>query len=164
MKQKGILASKKNNYPHPLHNVVCPEHNIRLKKIANSINRNSIIYLRNVEYASNDTFTIGEFKDSDLLDIQSAKIIKNTLFLVVTYSGGCAEHKFSFIGSPMIMKSLPPKRSVKLIHDKNNDSCRSIVTKTIEIDLKNIAYDQTPGSEIVFMLEGWDDQLKYTFE
>ncbi len=107
---------------------------------------------------------IGKFKDSDLLNIQSAKIIKNTLFLVVTYSGGCAEHKFSFIGSPMIMKSLPPKRSVKLIHDKNNDSCRSIVTKTIEIDLKNIAYDQTPGSEIVFMIEGWDDQLKYTFE
>lgn len=108
------------------------------------------------------TAEIGEFKDSDLFEIQSAKIVGNTLLMVVNFSGGCAEHKFNFVGSPMIMKSLPPKRSVKLIHDKNNDSCRSIVTKTIEIDLKNIAYNQTIGSEIVFLLDGWDGQLKYT--
>lgn len=106
---------------------------------------------------------IGEFKDSDPLTIQSAKIVDNSLFLTVNFSGGCAEHKFSFIGSPMIMKSLPPKRSVKLIHDKNDDSCRSIVTKVLEIDLKNIAYKQESGSELVLLLEGWKGELKYTF-
>ena len=109
------------------------------------------------------TAEIGEFKDSDLLEIQSAKIVGNTLLMVVTFSGGCAEHKFNFVGSPMIMKSLPAKRSVKLIHDKNDDSCRSLVTKTLEIDLKNIAYNQTTGSEIVLLLEGWKGELKYTF-
>ena len=106
---------------------------------------------------------IGEFTDSDLFEIKSAKIVGNSLFMVVTFSGGCAEHNFDFIGSPMVMKSLPAKRSVKLIHDKNDDSCRSIVTKTLEIDLKNIAYKQTTGSELVLLLDGWKGELKYTF-
>ena len=106
---------------------------------------------------------IGAFTDSDMFEIQSAKILGNSLLMVVTFSGGCAEHKFSFIGSQMVMKSLPPKRSVKLIHDKNDDSCRAVVTKTIEIDLKDIAYKQTAGSELILLLDGWKGELKYTF-
>ena len=101
--------------------------------------------------------------ESDMYDIESAKIVGNSLFMVVTFSGGCAEHKFKFVGSPMIMKSLPPKRSVKLIHDKNGDYCRSLVTKTLEIDLTNIAHEQTSGSELVLLLDGYKGELNYTY-
>ncbi len=108
--------------------------------------------------------TIGSFKESDAFSIQDAQIKGNTLLLTITYGGGCAEHKFEFIGSPMIMKSMPPIRSVQLIHDSANDNCKAIVTRIVEIDLKNIAYTPKPGSELMLMLKGWDKKIKYTYE
>tara|TARA_B110000285_G_scaffold33239_1_gene34800 strand:- start:291 stop:773 length:483 start_codon:yes stop_codon:yes gene_type:complete len=139
--------------------------NIIKEELSDTVEQTEDITIESTKPERNIKLTaeIGEFKDSDLFEIQSAKIVENTLLMVVTFSGGCAEHKFNFVGSPMIMKSLPAKRSVKLIHDKNDDSCRSLVTKTLEIDLKNIAYNQTTGSEIVLLLEGWKGELKYTF-
>ena len=108
--------------------------------------------------------TIGSFKESDAFSIQDVQIKGNTLLLTITYGGGCADHQFEFIGSPMIMKSMPPIRSVQLIHDAANDKCKALVTQTIEIDLKEIAYSPTPGSELMLMLKGWDKKINYTYE
>lgn len=108
--------------------------------------------------------TIGSFKESDTFSIQDVQINGNTLLLTITYGGGCADHQFEFIGSPMIMKSMPPIRSVQLIHDSANDNCKAIVTRIVEIDLKNIAYTPKPGSELMLMLKGWDKKIKYTYE
>lgn len=108
--------------------------------------------------------TIGEFKESDHVVINAVRIVGNTLFLDVSYSGGCKEHRFEFIGSPVILKTLPPKRSVQLYHDSNEDVCRELVTNTIEIDLKELTYQPIAGSEIVLLLKGWDDPITYIFE
>ena len=106
---------------------------------------------------------IGEFIESDPLTIDSLRLEGNTLFMTVTYSGGCAEHKFQVIGSPAVMKSLPPKRSVQIAHDANGDSCRGMVTRILEIDLTNIAYNPTPGSEIILLFKGSDKSINYIF-
>tara|TARA_R110002072_G_scaffold302668_1_gene487149 strand:- start:2760 stop:3260 length:501 start_codon:yes stop_codon:yes gene_type:complete len=108
--------------------------------------------------------TIGSFKETDAFDIQDVTIKGNTLLLTITYSGGCADHKFEFIGSSVIMKSLPPIRSVRLIHDAADDACESLVTRIIEVDLKNIAYTATPGTELNLMLKGWDTKINYIYE
>ncbi len=104
---------------------------------------------------------IGKLGESSPFTIDEMRLDGNTLFATVTYSGGCAEHKFEVVGSPMIMKSLPPKRSVQIGHDPNGDSCRGMVTRILEIDLTDLAYDPTPGSEIVLMFSGWDEGINY---
>ncbi|MBL1279180.1 MAG: hypothetical protein COA33_002865 [Fluviicola sp.] len=108
--------------------------------------------------------TIGSFKDSDDFDVHEVSINGNTLLLTISYSGGCADHKFEFIGNSVVMKSIPPIRSVRLIHDAAGDACESVVTRIIEVDLKNIAYTPTAGSELILMLKGWDTKIKYTYE
>ena len=107
---------------------------------------------------------IGDFTDSDPIEIKSVKIIGNIMYMQVSFSGGCAEHGFELIGSPVVMKSLPPKRTIRLIHNNNDDACRSIVNKSLEIDLTDIAYSQTSGSELMLMLKGWKEQILYTYQ
>lgn len=115
---------------------------------------------RNAQVAS----SLGEFEETDPLNIDSLYVQGNKLFIYVNYSGGCREHQFKVIGSPVVMKSLPPKRSIQLVHDNEDDACESIVNRVLEVDLKNLAFDPQPGSTIVLMLQGWEEGISYTFE
>jgi hypothetical protein len=111
------------------------------------------------------TAEIGDIdKKSDLIEITYARIIENTLYLDVAYSGGCKKHDIQLVGSASIMKSLPPIRSIKLIHNSNNDSCREHITKTLAVDIRELAYQKEKGSVIYLTLDGWKERLTYTFE
>lgn len=102
--------------------------------------------------------TIGEFTQSDLFDIKSVKIEGNLMFIDISFSGGCAEHSFKMIGNAAIKKSLPPIRSIQLVHENNDDVCRSIVNKTIEVDITDLGYSR---GEIMLQLDGWKGNISY---
>lgn len=87
----------------------------------------------------------------------------NILSLDVEYSGGCKDHSFEFIGSAAIMKSLPPKRVVKLVHNSNGDTCRELVSETIKFDIRALAVTETTGSEIILMLDGVKEPISYVY-
>jgi hypothetical protein len=108
--------------------------------------------------------SLGAFEESDALDIDSLHVEGNKLLIFVHYGGGCREHQFKMIGSPVVMKTLPAKRVIQLVHDNEDDPCKSIVQRVLEVDLKNLAVDQTPGSTVVLLLKGWDDEISYTYE
>lgn len=95
--------------------------------------------------------------------INSVRIEGNLMFLDVSYSGGCEEQGFSLVGSNMIMKSLPPKRGIRLQRDPKGDVCRELVSKSLVFDISDLAYTQEVGSEIILMLEGYREDIKYTF-
>ncbi len=106
----------------------------------------------------------GEFAESDPITIQSAMVSGNTLILTVSYSGGCKEHSFDMVGSQFVAKSLPPIRQLKLIHKNNDDKCKAIVTKTISVDIREMADRQESGSEIVFNLQGYEGRINYKYQ
>ncbi len=101
---------------------------------------------------------------SDPLSISDVRVKGNKLLIDVTYGGGCEEHQFQVIGSPMISKSLPPIRSIQLVHAANGDKCKMNVIKTLEVDLKELAYKQEAGSKIYLTLGGWNQQIEYVYE
>ncbi len=63
----------------------------------------------------------------------------NTLKVVVEYSGGCRDHVFQLVTNGMLMKSLPPQRPVRLIHQANEDVCRRMIIDTLTFDLTPLA-------------------------
>ena len=87
----------------------------------------------------------------------------NVLSIVVQYSGGCEKHAFRCIGSPMISKSLPPRRSIHLIHINNKDQCKKLVRDTLHIDITAFAYTNEIGSEIILDLTGWKNSINYSY-
>ena len=101
---------------------------------------------------------------SDPVTIKSVRMEGNKLILAVQYSGGCENHSFQCIGSPVIAKSLPPIRSIQLVHTANGDACKKLIEQTLEIDISALAYKQEAESKIFLNLEGWAERIVYTFE
>jgi hypothetical protein len=100
---------------------------------------------------------------SDAFKILYAKIIGNYLHLNISYSGGCEKHSFKIIGDLLLSKSLPPIRSVKLIHYGNNDACKKLIIENLVIDISDLAYKKEDGSEIYLSLVGWGERITYVF-
>ena len=115
---------------------------------------------RNIQLKS----SIGEFTDSEPFTIHSVRREGNLLFVDVSFTGGCGVHNFKMIGNQAIMKSIPAKRSVMIAHAVHREECKDVVKKTLEIDISALAMAQTPGSEIVLILKGWDKEISYIFE
>lgn len=112
-----------------------------------------------------DVGTLGEFpQESTPITIEKAEIVGNELILDVSYGGGCQEHEFKLIGSEMISKSLPPIRTIKLIHNGNNDLCKALIMQTLKYDISAFAYKQEKGSEIMLRLDGVKEPLRYIFQ
>lgn len=102
-------------------------------------------------------------QESAQTTIASVTLEGNILSLDVEYSGGCKDHSFELIGNGAIMKSLPPKRVVKLIHNSNDDTCRELVSETIKFDIRALAVTETTGSEITLLLDGVKEPISYVY-
>ena len=102
--------------------------------------------------------------NSDAIKILDAKINKNQLLLNISYSGGCENHSFKIIGDLLLSKSLPPIRSVKLIHYGNNDACKKLIIENLVIDISDLAYKKEDGSEIYLSINGWTEKIHYVFK
>lgn len=110
------------------------------------------------------TARMGKFPESDDLQIDTAYVIGNSLHLNVKYGGGCKLHQFEFIGEPDVIKTLPPKRSVQLIHDNGDDMCKALVSQQIEVDIKEMSHNKKVGDSIVLLLSNYKYPLTYIYE
>ena len=121
---------------------------VSCKAPKNSMNQNTI-------ETSIPLAEIGDLNmESAAINIQSAEIKGTSIQLVVSYSGGCAEHSFRLIGSPVLTKSLPPQRAVKLIHTNNGDQCKKMITDTLMFDVTPLANNASKDKTVVLNLDG----------
>ncbi len=100
---------------------------------------------------------------SDPTEIIEAKIEGNYLLLKVGYGGGCEEHTFELIGSSEIAKSMPPIRSIKLIHKANNDMCKAFIYKDLKINISELSDRKIDGSTIILKGEQFKEKMSYNF-
>lgn len=107
---------------------------------------------------------IGDAKEKDPVRINDVSIEGNTLFIAIQYTGGCKKHSFELIGDESIMKSLPPKRNITLVHDANEDSCEGLIKDMIEADISELAATAYSGSEIILILKGYKEEIKYIYK
>ena len=102
-------------------------------------------------------------QESKNVQILKSKIDGNHLILKIGYSGGCTTHEFQFLGSAMISKSLPPIRTVRLVHH-TDDTCREYIERELIVNLKGLAYKKESGSKIKLKIQGAEDFLLYTYQ
>lgn len=95
------------------------------------------------------------------LTIENVTIEGDTLFASVSYSGGCGEHEFSLEANGAMMKSLPPKQPLRIIHRSNNDPCRAHIVEELKFDISK--YRGTPSGITVILLENWNQHLNYSY-
>ncbi|MDG1146684.1 MAG: hypothetical protein P8N52_00130 [Crocinitomicaceae bacterium] len=107
---------------------------------------------------------IGTFENGDPIQINNAYCEGNTLFLDVSYGGGCGDHSFQLKGSAITKASLPPQRMIQLIHKNHEDYCKAIVTNTIEVNLTELSDSKNKGDKTILLLDGWGKVIEYTFK
>ncbi|MFM7681439.1 MAG: hypothetical protein ACKO7P_01660 [Bacteroidota bacterium] len=130
------------------------------------VNQNKEQKSKNVAKSEIKNAILGDINQSSFpTTIYEASLNDNILRLSIGYTGGCANHNFELVGSEMISKSLPPIRSIKLIHTTiDEESCKRSMFDTLYFDLSNLAYQKTNGSVIKLNLEGFKEQIVYTFK
>tara|TARA_B100000674_G_scaffold251752_1_gene207514 strand:+ start:720 stop:1298 length:579 start_codon:yes stop_codon:yes gene_type:complete len=104
-----------------------------------------------------------EREQTTSVQIIKSRIEGNTLFLKIGYSGGCEKHNFKVIGNPMISKSLPPIRSIELVHLNSGDTCREYIEQQLIIDISDLAYEKENGSKIKLQFSGIEEMLMFTY-
>jgi NigD-like C-terminal beta sandwich domain len=102
--------------------------------------------------AKGDAFNIGEMK-----------IIGDSLYVNVEYSGGCKTHDFKMITHGNFLKSLPPKLPLFLEHKANEDNCRALKTEQLAFDLKPLRNPQTKKVK-VFVNDQQEKALDYEYK
>ena len=85
----------------------------------------------------------------------------DTLYASVIYSGGCGKHNFSLESNGPLLKSLPPKQPLMIVHRSDDDPCRALIIENIKFDISS--YRGTPSGTTVLLLENWNQHLSYSY-
>lgn len=105
---------------------------------------------------------------NDSVDIMSAAIKGDLLFLDIGYSGGCQTHDFGLCWDGAFAESDPVQASLVLAHDGHGDACEAYITEQKQLMLAPLkkawqdAYQQQSGT-IILNLAGWADPIPYIF-
>ena len=85
----------------------------------------------------------------------------DTLIAKVQYSGGCGNHEFEIEKNGFLMKSLPPKQSIKITHLSDKDPCRALIIDELKLYIGD--FRGTPSGTTVLLLENWNQHLIYSY-
>ena len=106
---------------------------------------------------------------TDRYVLNAATITGDTLTINVSYSGGCAIHRFTLVASDSFLESFPVQLRITLAHNANNDLCRAWLTGDYHFDLTSIktlyqqGYQQETGTIILRLKDAPDKELIYEF-
>ncbi len=99
----------------------------------------------------------------DAITINAVKVVGDSLYVDVQYSGGCKTHEFKMITNGNFMKSLPPQLPLFLEHNANKDNCRALKMETLKYDLKPLRSAQTKKIK-VFVNDDRDKMVEYVWK
>ncbi len=71
----------------------------------------------------------------DPVELRQSSLKRDTLTLLVSYSGGCEKHDFALYGLSYFMKSNPVQSNIYLTHDAHGDLCEAYITEKLLFDL-----------------------------
>ena len=119
-----------------------------------------------VDHWGNDRFELHT-------DNSAPGIEDGTLTATVSFSGGCARHRFTLVANRRFTASDPVQIDVSLAHEANDDRCEAYLTETYEFDLAPIGmryrqvYGRSEGVIRIHLLgpepSGSSTDLMYTF-
>jgi len=91
----------------------------------------------------------------------TACVVGDTLFARVSYSGGCGTHEFSLESNGVLLKSLPPKQPLSIVHRSDDDPCRALIIENLKFSISS--YRGTQSGTTVLLLENWNQHLSYSY-
>jgi hypothetical protein len=91
---------------------------------------------------------------------------RDILKMSVSYTGGCARHRFDLVASSRFLESEPPKVDALLAHDAGSDACPTLIAEDLAFDLTPLrdhyreTYRRDSGT-VILILRG--TEISYSF-
>ena len=84
---------------------------------------------------------------TDPVTINTAEVKGDSLWMTVSFGGGCRGHTFLLLADAAWMESYPVQTGVRLAHESNNDPCDAMLSRTLKFDLVplKVAYAKAYG-------------------
>jgi hypothetical protein len=104
----------------------------------------------------------------DPLTIESLAIAGDTLIAQVSHGGGCSDHVFRLVISPVFMESFPVQTRARISHNANGDVCRALLRRDLRMSLRPLAdaygaqYGQQTGTVMIYVT-GANEPVLYKF-
>ncbi len=96
------------------------------------------------------------------IQIKSAKVAGDCLYMDIAYSA-CGNEPLYLLWNGMLMKSLPPKASVKPIFVFGEARCRLLIERNVCFSIKSLR-ENTRKTGLVILLEGFDSPVEIPSE
>lgn len=97
---------------------------------------------------------------SDPFELTEVHVKRDELVATVVYGGGCATHHFELVPSGPLIRSLPPKQPLALVHDGQGDECEALLETTLSFDLA--PFRASPRGVTVLLIA--DTALMYRYD
>lgn len=91
---------------------------------------------------------------TDFFNIDSIAMKDQTLFVFITYSGGCGDVKFEMFYKPQVLTVMPHRNSL-LLKLTDDDPCRELIQKKLAYDLSIFNAEAQSGG-VVFNLDKYE--------
>ncbi|MGB1012917.1 MAG: hypothetical protein ACPG4T_02200 [Nannocystaceae bacterium] len=120
------------------------------------------------EPAPGEVMICGPDAPMDPVYIHDAQIMGDTLYVHLSYSGGCEEHELTSCWDGAFAESEPVQAFTRIAHNANMDPCEAQPEEMLEFDLTPMktswqeGYQQDSGTILVHV-DGWENTLNYTF-
>ena len=85
---------------------------------------------------------------ADPVTISAAEVKGDSLWMTVSFGGGCRGHSFLLLSDGAWMESYPVQLGVRLAHEDNNDNCKALLSRLLKFDLTplKVAYANSYGA------------------
>ncbi len=105
--------------------------------------------------------TDSKFQPSSAADytVNSTELKDSTLTINVTYKGGCNGYHFQLFNNGNMMKSLPPKTSVFLIHQAEKENCVKLRTVSLKFNISTLK-KMNPRGIVMVKLDGQESYME----
>ncbi len=116
----------------------------------------------------NDIQLVESYSETDDYAITNVDVSGDQLILDVQYSGGCLKLYRKFQVLNHFLESYPVKVDSKLIHERNNDNCKVLVSQKEIFNLVPLKqfYNDCYGSNsgiIILNINNYKEEVKYEF-
>lgn len=106
----------------------------------------------------------GDAPESDRVMSIGADVVDGCLAITASYGGGCKEHEFRLFWNGMWAESMPPQTGLTLVHNGNDDHCRSIQSSVTKFDLSELKYDGVNEVVLNIRAEGAEEAIRFNYK
>jgi len=108
---------------------------------------------------------VSAFESSPLILIKDLRVDSNVLFFNIEYEGSCSKDEvFECVGLEKYNDQIyPPIRQVKLQFRPFADTCQELKTRTLIVNIRELAVEKMRDFETDLQISGWRSKIRYVY-